>query len=30
MVKKNGNRTEEHIEKQLWKTADKLRQNKKK
>ena len=27
MAKKNGNLTEEPLEKQLWKTADKLRKN---
>ncbi|HUW08070.1 MAG TPA: type I restriction-modification system subunit M N-terminal domain-containing protein [Williamwhitmania sp.] len=27
MAKKNGNGTEEPREKQLWKTADKLRKN---
>ena len=27
MAKKNGNTTEEPLEKQLWKTADKLRKN---
>ena len=27
MAKKNGNGTEEPLEKQLWKTADKLRKN---
>ena len=27
MAKKNGNMAEEPLEKQLWKTADKLRKN---
>ena len=27
MAKKNGNTTEEPMEKQLWKTTDKLRKN---
>lgn len=27
MAKRNGNPTEEPLEKQLWKTADKLRKN---
>jgi type I restriction enzyme M protein len=29
MAKKNGSGTEEPLEKQLWKTADKLRKNRK-
>ncbi len=27
MAKKNGNKKDESLEKQLWKTADKLRKN---